>query len=170
MIVNPTKNVREFKEEYEIEGDIPTDLTKLFGIFNVSSLPKEFEADPENYVLCEFATDMSGRKTIHYREAFLCMAGFPDRVVSVYALIHHLLSGEENFCITTKTRFSEREKSFVYELLMPEEQIREVLEEIKLPIKINLAKIFRVSPEFARNRLKFLEEMKKKCDGSGADG
>ena len=161
-IIGSTITVKEFKRKYEIDEDVPTDLTKLFGIFNVSSLPKVFNDDPENYIMCEFSTDNNGRKAIHYREEFLCSVEYPDRTIPVCALIHHLISGEENFCITQKTRLSEQEKLFVYELLIPEEKMNEIIERMnektgndKSHIIPVLSKIFRVSPDLVEGRLEF---------------
>lgn len=161
MIDNSTAFVEEFKQKYEIDDDIPTDLTALFGKLDVSVLPNVFYADADSYILCEFSTDDNGRKTIHYRKEFLAMQGFPEGVVAVLSLGHYIGSGKTDFFLTHKTKFSEQEKMFAYEILMPRQLVEEILDKIEFPTISILSKIFHVPCEFVKSRLDVLEITKQ---------
>ena len=161
MMNDSTVFVEKFKEKYDIGEDIPTDLTALFGKLNISVLPKDLEKSRNGCTMCKFSTDEWGRQTIYYREEFLETTEYLDRVNPVFALGRYMCSGEENFAITNKMVFSEQEKAFAHEIMMPRQLVEDILDKIELPTISALSKIFHVPCEFVKNRLDALKITKR---------
>jgi hypothetical protein len=145
-------SINEIKEHFDIGEDIPLDMVKFCSNLNVSALPKNLaELEPERCILCAFMTK-EGRSALFYDES-LINREFSEFPVSVQALVHYMLTNEKSFVITPHTKVSDREQKLVFELLMPENQVEEILDKLVLPTTYSLSKIFRVPQEFVRNRL-----------------
>jgi hypothetical protein len=80
------------------------------------------------------------------------------------ALVHHMLSGKKNFCITPKTKFSNQEQRIVFDLMMPEDQVNDMISKLILPTTYSLSNIFRVPQWFVRKRLDLMHTKRQVAD------
>ena len=114
-------------------------------------------------ILCAFVTKDTGRKCIFYNVE---LETNEARVIIVRAFARYIMTGDKNFCITESTVFSKRENSFVYEFLMPEDEVHDVLDKLILPTTFSLANIFDVTQEFVKERLDAMRERLKRLIGN----
>lgn len=150
------KDVRKF---YDIGEDIPLDLIKLSGVMDISVLPKDlWHMYPDNDFLCVFVTNDQGRKTLFYSDS-LMDTEFSEFPVIVHALVRYMCIHEKNFYITHRTH--PLRSDIIYELLMPEDKVDEILNKQISPTTYSLARIFRVPQEFVRKRLDVMETTKQ---------
>lgn len=146
------KPISEIVKVLEIEDSVPLDLTKLAHTLNVSVLGKDFGAtriDGEK-IICAFVTNCKGNSCIFYRCEFLSNTA---QIMIARTFAKYIITGNNNFFITQSTKFSEREKMLTYEMLMPESQVKDVVDKLILPTTYVLADIFHVSQEFVKQRL-----------------
>lgn len=150
------KPIKDIIKILETKDSLPVDLVKLAGLLNVSVLShnfKEWETNNKD-ILCAFVTNEEGRSCIFYNVEILDNKDFlVERVPIVQTFARYILTGNKNFYINEKTKFTSREKRLAYEILMPASQVEEVLNKLILPTTYSLAKIFKVSQEFVRERL-----------------
>lgn len=150
------KPISEIIKELNIEYSVPVDLENLGRNLQVSILPKEFDdhrIDGEK-IICAFVTNEKGRSCIFYSNELLEDDKFvAGRVRIIQAFARYIITGDTNFFITKSTRFSSKEESLIYEMLMPKSQVEEVLHELIIPTTYILAKIFRVPQSFVKLRL-----------------
>ena len=148
-----TMSISEIKDYFDVGEDTPLDLIKLLGQLNVSALPKNLdELAPNKSAKSVLLTSESGRVAIFYDER-LIDGEFSENPVIVQTLVHYMLTDDKVFYITPRSAFSNREQEMVFELLMPKNQVKEMLDKLILPTTYSLSKIFRVPQEFVRKRL-----------------
>lgn len=150
------KTVSEIVKILKIEDLVTVDLVKLGHELNVSVVPKDFGTTriEDEKIICAFVSNKEGRSCIFYSTDLLEDKEFlVGRTTIIQAFAKYIITGNDNFFITQNTSFSNREKSLIYEMLMPESQVKEILGKLILPTTFTLAKIFNVSQEFVRQRL-----------------
>ena len=155
------KSVSEILKILKMEDSVRLDLIKLGCELKVSMLSNDFRTSPRidgEKIICAFVTNKKGNSCIFYSTDLLEEKEFhTGRIMITHALVKWLITGDDNFYITQSTGFSNREKRLVYELLMPEEQVKKMLGELLMPTTFSLAKIFDVSQEFVRQRLQEMQ-------------
>ncbi len=150
------KRLEEIVSVFMSEEDVTVDLLKLARELGISVIEKAFQpAIIENEeVLCAFVTNKSGNSCIFYSSKFLEDKDFiAGRLAIVSTFVKHIVTGENSFVTTNRTTFSPKEQQLIYELLMPEKQVRVMCNKLLLPTTYALANIFSVSQEFVRARL-----------------
>ena len=138
--------------DVRVDGYASADLKKLAYALEVSALSYNFDALTRGGVklLCTFVTNEKGRSCIFYNEE---LSNEECRIIVTKAFARYILTGNKSFSITPSTTFSKQENRLVYELLMPEEEIYDVIYRLILPTTLNLANVFDVTQEFVRERL-----------------
>ena len=138
--------------DVRVDGYASADLKKLAYALDVSALSYNFDALTRGGVklLCTFVTNEKGRSCIFYNEE---LSKEECRIIVTKAFARYILTGNKSFSIAPSTTFSKQEKRLVYELLMPKEEIHDVMYRLILPTTLNLANIFDVTQEFVRERL-----------------
>lgn len=156
-----TMSINEIKEYFDIGEDIPLDLIKLLGQMNASALPKNLhELNPERNAKSVLITSVSEKIAIFYEES-LIDGEFSENPIIVQSLVHYMLSDDKIFYVAPSSTFSTREHKLVFELLMPESQVKEIIDKMVAPTTHSLSKIFRVPQEFVRKRLDAIEITKQ---------
>ena len=136
-----------------LRGQATGDLKQLGIALNVSIVPHKFD-EVEVKPLCAFITNDEGRSCIFYRTDLAENQRFRvDRIVITKAFAKYIITGSKGFLITESTYFSPREKQFIYEFLMPEEEVHDVNSQLIMPTVLNLANVFSVEPNFVVERL-----------------
>lgn len=138
--------------DVRVDGYASADLKKLEYALEVSALSYNFDALTRGGVklLCTFVTNEKGRSCIFYNEE---LSKEECRIIVTKAFARYILTGNKSFSIAPSTTFSKQEKRLVYELLMPEEEVYDVMHRLILVTTLNLANIFDVTQEFVRERL-----------------
>ena len=153
------KPIAEIIKILGIDRLVAVDLCNLEFLLDVAISPFGETQIKDEKIICAFVTNEEGRSGIFYKNELLEDKKFlVGRLVITQTFARYIITGEKNFFITQHTNFSNREKMLVYEMLMPEQQVKNVLDKLILPTTWNLAKIFNVSQDFVKERLK---EMKK---------
>ncbi len=143
-------------------GQATGDLKQLGIALNVSIVPHKFD-ELEVKPLCVFMTNDEARSCIFYRTDLAENQRFRvDRIAIAKAFAKYIITGANKFMITESTYFSPREKHFMYEFLMPEEEVHEVNSKLLMPTVLSLANVFSVEPNFVVERL---DAMKGKLKG-----
>ena len=135
-----------------IPGYVPANLKQLGFALEVSVLPYNFDALPRSgeTLFAAFVTNKEGRSCIFYNSE---LSEESSRIVVTKAFARYILTGNNSFYLMPSTNLSEREKRLTYELLMPEDEVQDVLKQLILPTTLSLANIFYVTQEFVRERL-----------------
>lgn len=142
-----------------IDGLVTVDLRDLALKLDVSVLPFGETQIKDEKIICVFVTNKEGHSCIFYKNDLLEDKDFRvGRLVIMQAFAKYIITGDKNFFITQTTYFSDREKMLVYEMLMPESQVKKMLNKLILPTTFSLAEIFNVSQDFVRERLKAMKE------------
>lgn len=102
----------------------PVDLASKLGI-NITKTSLDQMQDGFKIVS---AIVNNGVPTIFYHNMLVDGCG-SDRVVLTYALIHAMLHGFSNLMITSKTIMTEQEETLIYDLLLPELQVRNCIQQ-----------------------------------------
>jgi len=138
---------------------VTVDLRDLALKLDVSVLPFGETQIKDEKIICVFVTNEEGRSCIFFKNELLEDKEFiVGRFVITQAFARYIITGDKNFFITQSTDFSNREKMLVYEMLMPEEQVKKMLNKLILPTTFSLAEIFNVSQDFVRERLRGMNE------------
>ena len=150
------KPISEIIKELNVEDSVPVDLKNLGCKLQVSILSKDFDdhrIDGEK-IICAFVTNEKGCSCIFYNADLLKDDEFvAGRVGIIQAFAKYIINGDDNFFVTKSTRFSSKEESLIYEMLMPKSKVEEVLHELIIPTTYILAKIFGVPQSFVKLRL-----------------
>ena len=152
------KPIEEIIKVLGIDGPVTVNLRDLGLKLDVSVLPLGENQIKDEKILCIFVTNEKGRSCIFYKNDLLEDKDFlAGRLAITQAFARYIITGKNNFFITQSTDFSNREKMLVYEMLMPEEQVKKTLDKLILPTTLSLAKIFDVSQAFVSERLDVME-------------
>ena len=148
--------IPEIMRTLKIQDKVTVDLEKLGRNLGVSVLPLNLEDVQINgkEVICAFVTNERGNKCIFYSKDTLDSNELLARVVIAQAFARLITTGADGFIITRGFKLSDREKMLVYEMLMPEHQVRMVLRKLNVPTTYILAEIFQVPTMFVTHRLK----------------
>ena len=134
-------------------GQATGDLKQVGIALNVSIVPHKFDM-LEVKPLCVFMTNDEERSCIFYRTDLAENQRFRvDRIAITKAFAKYIITGSKGFLINESTYFSPREKQFMYEFLMPEEEVHDVIRQLLMPMVLSLANVFSVEPNFVVERL-----------------
>ena len=151
------KSVSEIIKILKREDVVRLDLVEVGRELKVFMMSNDFSTSPRidgEKIICAFVTNEKGNSCIFYSTDLLEEKEFhTGRIMITHALAKWIITGDDNFSITQSSSFSNREKTLLYELLMPERQVKEMVGQLRIPTTLSLAKIFDVSQEFVRERL-----------------
>ena len=151
--------IKEILKILGIDEFVTVDLRDLGLKLDVSVLPFGETQIKNEKILCIFVTNEKCRSCIFYKNDLLEDKDFlAGRLAITQAFARYIITGKNNFFITQSTDFSNREKMLVYEMLMPEKQVKKMLDKLILPTTLSLAKLFDVSQAFVIERLKVMEK------------
>lgn len=155
-----TKPVSEIVRILEADYIVPLSFENLSIHLNVSILPYDFgkEKIDGKKILCAFVTNPEGKSCFFYDETYLSAKYVAEgRIVIARALAKYIITGENKFYITESTVYTNKEMRLTYELLMPESQVRNIVNKLLLPTVSGLANIFQVSEWFVKQRLNYID-------------
>lgn len=151
--------LRKMMKLFTKPGDVTVDLEEVGKILGVSMLPhnlSQYQVDNVK-VMCAFVTNDQGNACIFYNEELFGREERLDRVFIMKAVARYITTCQKEFMINETTQLSQWEKTLVDELLMPREEVRDVVGKLLIPTTYTLSEVFQVPQDFVRQRLKDLK-------------
>lgn len=148
----PISEIIKFLENFINEDFASVDLAKLAYDLNVSVLPRNFVRTKISgeIIASAFVTYSKGNSCIFYSDD---LSNNKARIAIAQSFAKYIITGNNNFFITSNTTFSKKENMLIHEMLMPESQVKDVICKLLFPTTFSLSKIFQVSQAFVRQRL-----------------
>ena len=148
----PISEIIKFLESFINEDFASVDLAKLAYALNVSVLPRNFGETKisGDRIASAFVTNSKGNSCIFYSDD---LPNNNARIAIAQSFAQYIITGSNNFFITSSTAFSRKENMLIHEMLMPESQVKDVICRLILPTTFTLSQIFQVSQDFVRQRL-----------------
>jgi hypothetical protein len=150
------RSIEEIIKILDINASTAVDLTQLAHTLSISILPYDFTnyKIDGNQLLCAFITNQNDDSCIFYSNDLVgTKRFFPGRTYITQAFARYIITRQKNFYITADTVFENKEKQLAHQLLMPEEQINDVIARLIRPTTDILSQIFQVNKELIVARL-----------------
>ena len=151
--------LRKMMKMFTKPGDVTVDLKLVGQVLEVSMLPYNLSQNRTggDKIMCAFATNEQGNACIFYDEELYGDKERLDRVFIMKAVARYITTCKKEFFITEKTQLSQWEKTLVDEMLMPREEVKDVVSKLIIPTTYCLSEVFQVPQDFVRERLKDLK-------------